>query len=55
MKQPDPPSDSPLNRFQQSLQISHEKWHDGVGYDLDAIREADPQHHLLRAADDHQV
>ncbi len=32
--------DSPLDRFEKSLQIDYEKWHDGVGYDLDAIREA---------------
>lgn len=32
--------DSPLGRFEQSLHIDYEKWHDGIGYDLDAIREA---------------
>lgn len=32
--------DSPLARFERSLQIDYEKWHDGIGYDLDAIREA---------------
>ncbi len=32
--------DSPLGRFEQSLQIDQEKWREGVGYDLDAIREA---------------
>ena len=33
---------SPLARFERSLRVDHEKWHDGVGYDLDAIREAAP-------------
>lgn len=36
-------SDSPLDRFEQSLQINYEKWHDGIGYDLGAIREASPE------------
>jgi hypothetical protein len=34
---------SPLDRFEQSLHIDHEKWRDGIGYDLDAIREASPE------------
>jgi hypothetical protein len=29
-----------LVRFEQSLWIDHEKWREGIGYDLDAIREA---------------
>jgi hypothetical protein len=33
-------SDSPLSRFRKSMEIDYEKWHDGVGYDLDALREA---------------
>lgn len=32
--------DSPLARFERSLSIDYEKWHDGIGYDLDAIRGA---------------
>jgi hypothetical protein len=36
-------SDSSLDRFERSLQINYEKWHDGIGYDLDAIREASPE------------
>lgn len=32
--------DSALARFEQSLRIDYEKWHDGMGYDLDAIRVA---------------
>ncbi len=35
--------DSPLARFEQSLIIDYEKWHDGIGYDLEAIREASPE------------
>jgi hypothetical protein len=29
-------------RFRASMTIDYEKWHDGIGYDLDAIREATP-------------
>lgn len=36
-------SSSALARFEQSLHIDYEKWHDGTGYDLDAIREAFPE------------
>lgn len=35
-------SDSPLQRFQRSMAIAREAWHDGVGYDLDALRAASP-------------
>lgn len=31
---------SPLQRFQKSMVINYEKWHDGIGYDLDALRSA---------------
>ena len=33
---------TPLERFTSSMAIDYEKWHDGIGYDLDALREADP-------------
>lgn len=29
-----------LRRFEKSMQIDYEKWHDGVGYDLDALKSA---------------
>jgi hypothetical protein len=29
---------SPLRRFEKSMEINYEKWHDGIGYDLDALR-----------------
>jgi hypothetical protein len=29
---------SPLGRFEKSMEINYEKWHDGIGYDLDAIK-----------------
>jgi HEAT repeat protein len=29
---------SSLRRFEMSMEIDYEKWHDGIGYDLDAIR-----------------
>lgn len=35
--------DTPLQRFEKSMKIDYEKWHDGVGYDIDAIRSASPQ------------
>jgi hypothetical protein len=31
---------SPLTRFIESMKIDFEKWHDGVGYDLKALSEA---------------
>lgn len=33
----------PLARFKRSLHITYEEWHDGIGYDLGAIREASPE------------
>jgi hypothetical protein len=46
-------------RFMASTNIDYERWHDGVGYDLDALRALDPdeqfraEHWLLaRAAND---
>ena len=35
-------TDSPLQRFIKSMEIDYEKWHDGVGYDLEAIKQASP-------------
>jgi hypothetical protein len=32
--------ESPLDRFLRSMMINYEKWHDGIGYDIDALREA---------------
>jgi hypothetical protein len=34
---------SPLERFRKSMTIDYEKWHDGIGYDLDALNEATPE------------
>jgi hypothetical protein len=31
---------SPLRRFEKSMEIDYEKWHDGIGYDIDAVRSA---------------
>jgi len=33
-------STSPLKRFKQSMQIDYKKWHDGIGYDINAIKSA---------------
>lgn len=35
-----PTGDSPYERFVRSMVIDYEKWHDGVGYDLDTLAEA---------------
>jgi hypothetical protein len=32
------PSLSPLQRLEKSMEIDYEKWHDGIGYDIDAIK-----------------
>jgi len=29
---------SPLKRFEKSMQINYEKWHDGIGSDINAIK-----------------
>jgi hypothetical protein len=36
-----PDTASPLRRFERSMVLDYEKWHDGIGYDLDALRAAD--------------
>jgi hypothetical protein len=33
------PDESALVRFERSLLIGYEQWHDGVGYDVEALRE----------------
>lgn len=35
-------ADTPLSRFERSMAIDYEKWHDGIGYDLEALRAASP-------------
>ncbi len=35
-------SDSPVRRFEKSMKIDYEKWHDGVGYDLEALKSTTP-------------
>jgi hypothetical protein len=42
---PNPPS--PLQRFERSMEIDYEKWHDGIGYDLEAIKSASPSERQL--------
>lgn len=47
---------SPHDRFVRSMQIDYEKWHDGIGYDLDAVAEASAEERveiekLMRRAD----
>lgn len=34
--------ESNVTRFERSMILDYEKWHDGIGYDLDAIRQAAP-------------
>jgi hypothetical protein len=31
-----------LDRFRESMRIDYERWHDGIGYDLDALRAMSP-------------
>jgi hypothetical protein len=33
---------TPLQRFEMSMKIGFEEWHDGIGYDIEAIRIASP-------------
>jgi hypothetical protein len=45
-RRPDPelaPENTALGRFQRSMVIDYYKWHDGDGYDLDAIAAASPE------------
>lgn len=35
--------DSPYDRFRRSMDIGFEEWHDGIGYDLDALAAATPE------------
>jgi hypothetical protein len=41
--QPVPPPSPTLERFLKSMQIGFIEWHDGIGYDLDALKELEPQ------------
>jgi hypothetical protein len=34
---------TPLARFERSMVMDYEKWHDGIGYDLDALRALSPE------------
>jgi hypothetical protein len=36
-------TESAVERFERSMIIDYEKWHDGIGYDLEVIRAAKPQ------------
>jgi hypothetical protein len=36
-----------LGRFERSMVITYEKWHDGIGYDIDALKAATPQERSL--------
>jgi len=38
-----PPDGSVPARFRLSMEIDYEKWHDGVGYDVDLLAHAGPQ------------
>ena len=38
-----PPVPVAKNTFQQSMIIDYEKWHEGIGYDLDALRAMTPE------------
>lgn len=34
---------SPFRRFAASIEMDFDKWHDGIGYDLEALREMSPE------------
>jgi hypothetical protein len=36
-------SNSALKRFEKSMIIDYEKWHDGLSYDLEAVKSASPE------------
>lgn len=38
---PESTTGTPLQRFLESMKITYYKWHDGIGYDLDALNELD--------------
>ena len=40
-----PENASPVERFRASMIMDQEKWRDGIGYDLDALRQASPAEH----------
>ena len=37
------PAVSAVNRFRESRMNNHEKWHDGVGYNLEILKTATPE------------
>jgi hypothetical protein len=39
---------NPLTRFMESMKIDFEKWHDGIGYDLQALAEANMRARIER-------
>ncbi|MEQ8936288.1 MAG: hypothetical protein RIE56_10910 [Amphiplicatus sp.] len=41
-KKPSLTGASPVERFRASMNTDYEKWRDGIGYDLQALREASP-------------
>ncbi|HEX7978111.1 MAG TPA: hypothetical protein VF461_05875 [Gemmatimonadaceae bacterium] len=45
-----PQATAALDRFVRSLFIDYEKWHDGVGFDLDALREVTPDERKVAEA-----
>lgn len=34
-------SKTSLSRFKESMKMNYDKWHDGIGYDIEALNEAD--------------
>jgi hypothetical protein len=39
---PDAAPDTPMGRFERSMHIDYEKWHDGIGYDVGELKEMSP-------------
>ncbi len=41
--EPEPIAKGAMQRFESSMVIDYEKWHDGIGYDIEALRDASPE------------
>lgn len=46
---PESPDDA-VRRFERSLEVGLEQWHDGTGYDLESLRQATPEQRLQMEA-----
>ena len=40
---PPRPASSAVQRFRESMTINYERWHDGIGYELEILKTATPE------------